>query len=140
MNLKREECFEIISTGDKEDIIKIGKTIEKKHNITVVRLENILLPIKALDVKNVEFCLGDVFATECKVSVDGSEGYMLVIGDDKDKAYYGAIIDGSFELLSESEKKWLFDELIKIKHKSMRKIAEKMAKISDTKVEYEIID
>ena len=140
MNLKREECFEIISTGDKEDIIKIGKTIEKKHNITVVRLENILLPIKALDVKNFEFCLGDVFATECKVSVDGSEGYMLVIGDDKDKAYYGAIIDGSFELLSESEKKWLFDELIKIKHKSMRKIAEEMAKISNTKVEYEIID
>ena len=138
MNLSREECFEIVSTADKEDILRIGKVIENKHNITVTRLENMLLPLKAIDVKGIEFCLGDVLATECKVTVDKCEGYMLVLGDDKDKAYHGAIIDGYFGV--SSEKEWLFNELEKIKYKLMRKVAEEIAKISDTKVEYEIID
>jgi len=140
MNLSREESFEIISFGDKEDIIKIGKIVEKKYNVVTIRLENILLPIKALDVQGVEFCLGDVFATECKVNIDGTEGYMLVLGDEKEKAYYGAIIDGAFEILSKNEKEWLVNELTKVKHKLMKKLSEEMARIAETKVEYEIVD
>jgi len=138
MSLSRKECFEIISVADREDVIRIGKTIEDRHTITVVRNDNVLLPIKAVDLKEVEFCLGDALATECKVTVDNSEGYMLVLGDDKEKAYYGAIIDGYFEIAGKKE--WLFNELKKINQKTLERIATEMSVISNTKVEYEIVD
>ncbi len=137
--LSREKCFEIVAIADREDVIRVGKAVEKCNDVTVVTLENVLLPIKAIDgAKGVEFCLGDVLATECRVLVNGREGYMLVLGDDKEKAYYGAIIDGYFD--SSDDKQWLMDELRRMEEKWKRKVAEEMAKVYETKVEFEIID
>lgn len=139
IKLNREKWFEIIAVADRDDIIRLGKVIEKDNEIKVLTLENVLLPIKAIDsAKGVEFCLGDVFATECKVLVNGHEGYMLVLGDDKEKAYYGAILDGYFE--TSNNKQWLIEELKKMENKWKKTVAEEMTKVYETKVEFEIID
>lgn len=39
------------------------------------------------------FYLGEAFVTQCEVEIEGNLGYSCVLGNDSERALYGAIID-----------------------------------------------
>ncbi len=96
MNKKR--LFQILARADREEVIQLGKKIQQEcHSVTVVRQpEKTLAMIKMREpVKNSLFYLGEIIVTEATVTIDGSTGVAVTMGDDFDKTLSMAMIDAA---------------------------------------------
>lgn len=53
-----------------------------------------MVMIKQVDpLEKDPFYLGEAFVTQCEVEIEGNLGYSCVLGNDTERALYGAIID-----------------------------------------------
>lgn len=97
-----------------------------------------MIMIKHTDpLEGTPFFLGEAFATQCEVETGGNMGYGCVLGDEPERALYGAIIDSvlgngldiSGEIIPdlEAEKKYILD-----------KWSEESKLVSKTKVDFDI--
>lgn len=70
--------------------------LESHHQIEIIQQPGICLTmIRAEDsLEHQEFYLGEALTTECEVSVDGTPGIGLCIGEDPVRGYCIAVIDG----------------------------------------------
>lgn len=96
MNKKR--LFQILARADREEVIQLGNKLKQEcHSVTVVRQpEKTLTMIKMREpVKNSLFYLGEIIVTEATVTIDGSTGVAVTMGDDFDKTLSMAMIDAA---------------------------------------------
>lgn len=95
----------ILAGASKDELVVIADQIKSENNIKILKEpQKTLVMVKVREsVKNSLFYLGEVLATECMVTVDGTKGVSIIAGDDFEKAIAAAIIDGY--LNGEGEKK-----------------------------------
>ena len=69
--------------------------LEQHHAVTIVKEPSVCLTmIRAEDsLEKQEFYLGEALTTECEVSVDGSVGYGVCLGDEPVRGYCLAVVD-----------------------------------------------
>src|SRR5262245_6042090 len=69
--------------------------LEREHVITIVKEPSVCLTmVRAEDsLEQQEFYLGEALTTECEVSVDGSAGYGVCLGDEPVRGYCLAVVD-----------------------------------------------
>jgi len=69
--------------------------LERRHSIVTVKPPSVCLSmIRAEDsLEKQEFYLGEALTTDCEVSIDGSPGYGVCLGEEPVRGYCLAVID-----------------------------------------------
>ncbi|NBD23672.1 phosphonate C-P lyase system protein PhnG [Paenibacillus glycinis] len=77
---------------------KLAREVLERYDVAVVKPpENSLVLTKARDsVSREPFYLTEVLVTECTVSIEGTFGYGILMGDRPELAYRLAVVDAAF--------------------------------------------
>ena len=69
--------------------------IEQKHSVQIVKEPSVCLTmVRAEDsLEKQEFYLGEALTSECEVSVDGSPGFGVCLGEEPVRGYCLAVVD-----------------------------------------------
>ncbi|MFC0331791.1 phosphonate C-P lyase system protein PhnG [Paenibacillus sepulcri] len=96
--MKKSQITRILIEGSAQLPEKLAKSVEERYAVAVVKTpENSLVLAKARDsVSQEPFYLTEVLVTECTVSIEGTFGYGILMGDRPELAYYLAIVDAAF--------------------------------------------
>lgn len=87
-----------MSKANRSEIISLADKVRNTHEVVVIKEpEKALTMIKMREpVKESLFYLGEVIVTEATVSVDGTNGTAVAMGDDFEKTLSMAIIDAAY--------------------------------------------
>lgn len=123
------DYFKIVAEGRLEKLEVVAQRIVNEFECKVVSSPSPgMIMLKHVDpIDKTQFYLGEAFVTECEVEVSGKLGYGCVLGDEPERALYGAIIDSTLgngcdipveakELL-ESEMQHIRNEQVKEKNR-----------------------
>lgn len=93
--MKRKELTRTLIEGDPAFLERLARQMEEAHSVEIVRpAEGSLVMLKALDsVSEQPFYLGEVMVTECTVTVNGTRGFGVIVGDQPQRAYQLAVVD-----------------------------------------------
>lgn len=94
----------VLCECDLEPLKSLVEDLEKQHSVEVIQEPGICLTmIKAEDsLEHQQFFLGEALTTECEVSVDGTAGVGLCLGEEPVRGYCIAVIDGVNRLKGET--------------------------------------
>ncbi|MDU1067756.1 phosphonate C-P lyase system protein PhnG [Clostridium sp.] len=139
--MDRKKRTEILIRGNKNLHIELAEQIKSKYKINVVEEpENGIVMIKMRETAKRElFYLGEVLVTEAKVSINGTLGMGIVVGDNEELALNLAIIDCAYKCNFEETLCWntlLTKEAIEINKKEFKEAS----KILKTKVDFRTMD
>jgi phosphonate C-P lyase system protein PhnG len=113
---------QVVAEGRIEKLKEIAERIVTQFPCKVISHPSPgMVMVKHIDpIEKTAFYLGEAFVTQCEVEVDGNLGYGCVLGDEPERALYGAIIDsvvgsshGNFEevnLMLELEKAYIISK------------------------------
>lgn len=95
--MEKRRLFKIMSKANRSEIINLAEKIKKVHDVVVVKEpEKALTMIKMREpVKESLFYLGEVIVTEATVSIEGTNGTAVAMGDDYEKTLSMAMIDAA---------------------------------------------
>lgn len=125
----REYCDEVIKVGNLE-VIK-----EPSIGLVMARSKE--------SVNQAVFNLGEVLITDCTVKLDEAFGYGVVMGNNREKAKYIAVIDALMHLESPTYKDLNkeLEEMLKEEEKLQKKSKmEEFARVNKTKINFNSMD
>ena len=95
--MEKKRLFKIMAQADRDVIIGLADKIKQSREVVIVKSpEKALTMIKMREpVKESLFYLGEVIVTEATVSLDGTNGTAVTMGDDFDKTLAMAVIDAA---------------------------------------------
>lgn len=136
--MEKKRLFQILSRADRRDVIVLGKELQQQYAVTIVKKpEKSLTMIRMREpVKQSLFYLGEAIVTEAVVTLEGTVGTAVTMGDDFEKTLYMAVIDAA-------ENKGVFaheDLLVKWEQTQQRRIAQENAMFQQTKVDFHAMD
>ena len=136
--MEKKRLFQILSRADRRDVIALGKELQQQYAVTIVKKpEKSLTMIRMREpVKQSLFYLGEAIVTEAVVTLEGTVGTAVTMGDDFEKTLYMAVIDAA-------ENKGVFaheDLLVKWEQTQQRRIAQENAIFQQTKVDFHAMD
>lgn len=96
MTMNRRERSAILAAASREEVDAVAQGIKDICKIQILKQpQKTLVMVKVREsVRRSLFYLGEVLATECMVTVDGTRGASVMAGDDFEKCVSAAIIDG----------------------------------------------
>ena len=96
--MRRRQRTEILIRGNRALAARMTADIEQLQIVQqMTASDHGLVMIKMRETaQNSRFYIGEMFVTECKVSVAGHTGIGLVQGDEPEFAYQLAVIDGAY--------------------------------------------
>ncbi len=94
--MNRREITAILAGASAKEVGEIAEKIKRNHEIQILKQpQKTLVMVKVREsVKKSLFYLGEVLATECMVTVNGTKGASVLAGDDFEKCICAAVIDG----------------------------------------------
>ena len=94
--MKKREISSILSRASGKDVAEIAAPLKESGRVEVLKEpQKTLVMIKVREsVGRSLFYLGELLATECMVRVNGSKGFSVMAGDDFEKTFHAAVIDG----------------------------------------------
>lgn len=119
----------------------LSRQIEKNYEITVVEKPHLCLVMAKVreSVNKSLFYLGEVLASEARVQIDGTLGFGIVEGDNKQKALELAIIDAAINLELDETKNW--DSLLIDVQKAVDKnISKEFVVVEKSRVKFNIME
>ena len=130
---------QVVAEGRIEKLKDIAEAIVNAFSCRIITHPSPgMIMIKHIDpIEKTPFYLGEAYVTQCEVEVDGKMGYGCVLGDDPERALYGAIIDavaGNNMPVSEDISSGLDSEKASI----LEKWAEESRRIAKTKVNFDV--
>lgn len=136
--LEKKHLFQILARADRDAVIRLGKELQEQYPVTVVKSpEKALTMIKMREpVKQSLFYLGETIITEAVVSLDGTVGNAVTMGDDFEKTLYMAVIDAA-------ENKGIFGKeslLLEWETQQNARIEKENAMFQKTKVDFHSMD
>lgn len=89
------DYYQIVAEGRLEKLQVIVQRIVNEFQCKIVSGPSSgMIMVKHIDpIDKNQFYLGEAFVTQCEVEVTGNLGYGCALGDEKERALYGAIID-----------------------------------------------
>ncbi len=139
--MDRKRRTEILIRSKKNLHQEIAEKINKKYKVETIEDSNHgLVMVKKRDTAKKElFYLGEVLVTEAKVSINGSLGLGIVIGDNYDLAKNLAIIDATYN--ANLEEVMVIDNRLIEEEKDIINLENKETnRIMKTKVNFETMD
>ncbi|WP_158737055.1 phosphonate C-P lyase system protein PhnG [Alteribacillus sp. YIM 98480] len=126
--MKRKRLTRILVEGTDEFVESLVEEAVSEYDITIDKdPEKSLVMLKNSDsVSNQPFYSGEVLVTECSVTVEGSSGFGVVMGERPDKAFAIAVIDAIFNADLPPADRWktrLLEEEEKIDQKHYKEAA-----------------
>lgn len=136
--MEKKRLFQILSRANRTDVIALGTELQQKYSVVIIKKpEKSLTMIKMREpVKQSLFYLGETIVTETTVSLDGTVGTAVTMGDDFDKTLHMAIIDAA-------ENKGVFQKealLLEWETQQMRQLEQENAMFQKTKVDFHSMD
>jgi alpha-D-ribose 1-methylphosphonate 5-triphosphate synthase subunit PhnG len=94
---ERMHFTEIVAEGNPGAIRAIADEVVTSHEVRVIREPSAAtVMVRSVDpLQKTPFNLGEVYVTECEVEVDGELGYGCVMGIERERSVYAAIIDAA---------------------------------------------
>jgi len=86
---------QIVSVGNIEKLKAITELVVESHLLKITSEPSAgMVMITVVDpLEKTPFYLGEVFVTKCEVEINGKPGYGCVIGQEEERALYGAVLD-----------------------------------------------
>lgn len=133
------DYYKIVAEGRPERIKTAVEKIVDEFQCSVLSAPSSgMIMVKHIDpIEKTPFYLGEAFVTQCEVEIKGEIGYGCVLGDEPERALYGAIIDavlGNGFNLPHKAVEVLNDEMEYIKHKHKKEDGQ----ILKTKVNFDV--
>lgn len=96
--MKKKQLTKILVEGSEELAASLADKIEQSYEVSVDKPpQKSLVMLKNLDsVSNQPFYAGEALVTECNVTVEGSMGLGVIMGEQPEKAYHIAVIDAAY--------------------------------------------
>lgn len=106
--MKKSRISRILIDGEHELLQKLSEEIEQNYTVTMIKPpEKSLVMTKAKDsVSQQPFYVGEVLVTECTVSINGIYGFGILMGEDAERSYQLAVVDGAFQAGLPETKAW----------------------------------
>jgi phosphonate C-P lyase system protein PhnG len=85
----------VLCECDLEPLINLVSELEQTNTVSIVKMPAVCLTmIRTEDsLEKQEFYLGEALTTECEVSINGTPGYGLCLGEEPQRSYSIAVID-----------------------------------------------
>ena len=136
--MEKKRLFRILSRAERSDVIRLGRELQQQYSVTIVKKpEKSLTMIRMREpVKKSLFYLGEAIITEAVVTLEGTVGTAVTMGDDFEKTLYMAVIDAA-------ENRGAFahnDLLLEWEQAQQRRIAQENAMFQKTKVDFHSMD
>lgn len=136
--MEKKRLFRILSRAERSDVIRLGQELQQQYPVTIVKKpEKSLTMIRMREpVKKSLFYLGEAIITEAVVTLEGTVGTAVTMGDDFEKTLYMAVIDAA-------ENRGVFarnDFLLEWEQAQQRRIAQENAMFQKTKVDFHSMD
>lgn len=136
--MEKKRLFRILSRAERSDVIRLGQELQQQYSVTIVKKpEKSLTMIRMREpVKKSLFYLGEAIITEAVVTLEGTVGTAVTMGDDFEKTLYMAVIDAA-------ENRGVFahnDLLLEWEQAQQRRIAQENAMFQKTKVNFHSMD
>lgn len=136
--MEKKRLFRILSRAERSDVIRLGQELQQQYPVTIVKKpEKSLTMIRMREpVKKSLFYLGEAIITEAVVTLEGTVGTAVTMGDDFEKTLYMAVIDAA-------ENRGVFahnDLLLEWEQAQQRRIAQENAMFQKTKVDFHSMD
>lgn len=136
--MEKKRLFQILSRAERSDVIRLGQELQQQYPVTIVKKpEKSLTMIRMREpVKKSLFYLGEAIITEAVVTLEGTVGTAVTMGDDFEKTLYMAVIDAA-------ENRGVFahnDLLLEWEQAQQRRIAQENAMFQKTKVDFHSMD
>lgn len=137
--MTKKEVTQILAKASLHDVREIAETVKENSEIQIVKQpQKTLVMVKVREpVKQSLFYLGEVLASECMVMVDGVRGVSVIAGDDFEKAYECAVIDGCMS--KDTGSRMLENMLLKLKNKQEMERARLNREIRKSKVNFNVM-
>lgn len=89
------DYYKIVAEGRLEKLQVVVQRIVNEYEWKVVAHPSPgMIMVRHVDpIDKTKFYIGEAFVTQCEVEVAGKLGYGCVLGDEPERALYGAIID-----------------------------------------------
>jgi len=96
----------VLCECDLERLEALVAGLERRHAVVTVKPPSVCLSmIRAEDsLEKQEFYLGEALTTECEVSIDGSPGYGVCLGEEPVRGYCLAVLDALLSSANASER------------------------------------
>jgi phosphonate C-P lyase system protein PhnG len=133
------EYTQICAEGDLTLLGGIAEYISDNANVHVVKKPSpAMVMVRHTDpLEKTPFHLGEAYVTECEVEVEGVIGYSCVLGQESERALYGALIDAVQS--AKTELKNRVNLMLERVGKALEKKWESEAKeVSGTKVDFDV--
>lgn len=94
--MTKRELSAILAAATAQEVAEIAAPIKKNCDIKILKEpQKTLVMVKVREsVQQSLFYLGEVLASECMVTVNGTKGASVMAGDDFNKCLHAAVIDG----------------------------------------------
>ncbi len=138
--LTRKERTQVLVYTEESILREMCSLVVNSHQIKMIEEpNNVLVMIKMRESAQKHlFYLGEVYATECKTLVDGELGIGIIKGDQPQKAYCMAVIDGAYNAKI-SQVDQLDDMIVRERAKLEDEKCRKVSQILKTKVNFETL-
>lgn len=96
--MDKKNMFRIMNKSPREEIIELGREIEKKYEVVVVKKPaKTLVMLKMREpVAKSQYYLGELLACEAMVKIGEVRGMAITAGDDFEKVLSMAVIDAAY--------------------------------------------
>lgn len=139
--MKRKQRTEILINGSPQLTAALANEIKGRYSVAVMDEPNhglVMVKVRETAQKSL-FYLGEVLVTECKVQIEGAVGIGIVKGDEPEKAYDLAVIDGAYAARLEETEAWTA-LLLSEGERLAAKRQDEQTSVLRTKVDFETMD
>jgi alpha-D-ribose 1-methylphosphonate 5-triphosphate synthase subunit PhnG len=135
-----ENLDQVLIESPLGEVQALVEGIEKQHTVRLVREPEVCLTMlraeDSLDAQ--EFFLGEALTTSCEVSVDGTAGFGMCLGEEPVRAYCVAVFDALRERQAIDEA--LFDTLAQMNRRREERDRREFAQTLRTQVDFKLLE
>jgi alpha-D-ribose 1-methylphosphonate 5-triphosphate synthase subunit PhnG len=135
-----ENLDQVLIESPLGEVQALVEGIEKQHTVRLVREPEVCLTMlraeDSLDAQ--EFLLGEALTTSCEVSVDGTAGFGMCLGEEPVRAYCVAVFDALRERQAIDEA--LFDTLAQMNRRREERDRREFAQTLRTQVDFKLLE
>ncbi|MCL1848499.1 MAG: phosphonate C-P lyase system protein PhnG [Clostridiales bacterium] len=139
--MKKNALFRILNQAERAEVVRLGREIEEKHPVTILRKPEIMLVMLKVreSARNSLFYACEALACECTVMLGDTKGFAAGLNDDMEKIYAMAVIDAALngnlpECALIMDRLGIWEEAIQAKHAYDAKLA------MSTKVNFTVME
>ncbi|WP_163536999.1 phosphonate C-P lyase system protein PhnG [Gracilibacillus sp. YIM 98692] len=139
--MKKSRLTKILIEGDSQLIKDLASQVENNYLIQTEKPPQTgLTMVKVKDsISNNPFYMGEVLVTECTVSINGTFGMSVIMGEKAETAYQIAIIDAAMNSNLPMTKDW-FHLLLQEEKNIDKRQQKELAMVNQTKVHFNTME